>query len=384
MTDETPQFPASMGALLGSRIVAGDCAGLRQLIGVVVGDSSSSASSSHNLSAHFVNLSVPPRGQYPEINLASGAVEDSREPTWWGDVAGPCRPLHLALLCCLAPKSTSHNPRGGYPLGGEELETRIDVVKCLLEFGAGCNDPCVCSPDTPLLTACRNSYSRTKSENDLLVSVGIRLIEILVARGANVNQTSTAGTPLHYSCWRGSERIVAVLLKLGADPNLKGCVGDWDLTLQTALHVYSSNNERIINMLLDAGARVSAEVIERTVRIDFSEDTIFRVVQSAYTQNEPSAAEYMLHHSGALGSAACFGSAKTAVMLVEVYGMDLKSLKGLKPHVPPSVMVLLRNSRKYIQKKMAILCGHHPRLGSTSIILSVPKPVLVLILSFLA
>ena len=97
--------------------------------------------------------------------------------------------------------------------------------------------------ETPLQIACGYNYSH-------------EMIELLLAKGANVNTPNAKGyTPLHTAVSWASEAEVALLLKRGAKINARG--GDGNKTpLHLAVH---SNKKKICALLKARGADLRAE-----------------------------------------------------------------------------------------------------------------------------
>ena len=84
-------------------------------------------------------------------------------------------------------------------------------------------------------------------------------VELLIARGANVNAANRYGvTPLALACMNGSEAAIVRLLKAGADPNASRVGGE------TALMTASrAGNVEGVRVLLVAGADVNAREATR-------------------------------------------------------------------------------------------------------------------------
>ncbi|XP_066144494.1 ankyrin repeat and protein kinase domain-containing protein 1-like isoform X2 [Euwallacea fornicatus] len=93
-----------------------------------------------------------------------------------------------------------------------------------------------------------------------------KIVELLIKSGANVNCSSPIiGSPLHVACAEGiSNRydIMKMLLKAGADPNLKVFTDEFDRSsqLRPVLVEYVASNEcpnlAVISMLIRYGSRV--------------------------------------------------------------------------------------------------------------------------------
>jgi uncharacterized protein len=78
------------------------------------------------------------------------------------------------------------------------------------------------------------------------------VIELLVAHGADVNALdNNSATPLHLALkWFGMDKVVKKLLVSGAKPNIKDRGGVTPL-----FQAIMSNNEKIVNMLIEYGAK---------------------------------------------------------------------------------------------------------------------------------
>ena len=83
----------------------------------------------------------------------------------------------------------------------------------------------------------------------------VSMVELLLARGANVNATDASGrTPLHRACESGHPEIVRALLAAKADPAARDNDG------YTPLHAAASPGYGdIVNLLVEAGSPVNAE-----------------------------------------------------------------------------------------------------------------------------
>jgi ankyrin repeat protein len=82
-----------------------------------------------------------------------------------------------------------------------------------------------------------------------------KLVQLLVAHGANVNAQSDSGaTPLFWAVMRDEKDDVKFLLDHGANPNLADAYGD--TILDCALHL---GFQSLVGMLVDKGADVNAQ-----------------------------------------------------------------------------------------------------------------------------
>ena len=102
----------------------------------------------------------------------------------------------------------------------------------------------------------RYIYGLSHSRLCTAASLGLlKVVEILIAQGADVNQEKVAGpiTALHHAVVREHEGIVALLLEEGADPNLSPKEGIICAPLYIAARLGS---EYIVKLLVDRGADV--------------------------------------------------------------------------------------------------------------------------------
>ncbi len=85
----------------------------------------------------------------------------------------------------------------------------------------------------------------------------VQVKRLLAADGTLVDARDTDGsTPLHCAAWKGHQKIVAFLLKAGADPNAQNANGHWGTTpLHAAAH---ANEAAIAELLIQHGADVNA------------------------------------------------------------------------------------------------------------------------------
>jgi ankyrin repeat protein len=132
----------------------------------------------------------------------------------------------------------------------------VSAMKFLLANGARID---VLGEDLGLIGACFHGHWR--------------LVKFLIEQGAEVNRamSDTGETPLHSSICSHrltSKAVVKVLLANGADPNLAtkesvetgGFMRDCRTKGETALHRAAAfGDEEMIQMLLDAGAKVDAK-----------------------------------------------------------------------------------------------------------------------------
>ena len=132
----------------------------------------------------------------------------------------------LQYLCCARDRGNA-----------ERNENRVACLNILVDAGADVNFG---SSSTPLsLAAGRGSP---------------KLVAALINVGANVNwHDSTGWTPLHWACWRNdpSVKCVELLLNAGAPVN---AITDMGRNTPLGLAIIKGNQQRIYPTLLRAGA----------------------------------------------------------------------------------------------------------------------------------
>jgi ankyrin repeat protein len=112
------------------------------------------------------------------------------------------------------------------------------IVPCLISATTRVDLACTFG-NTPLSTAAQKGHLET--------------IEMLVERGACVNPDSGSINPLHAACHYGKVAAAALLLRFGANPNVRGSRSRTPL-----LDAADSGNYAITQVLLDAGADTHA------------------------------------------------------------------------------------------------------------------------------
>ena len=129
-------------------------------------------------------------------------------------------------------------------LPGEQAETTRECIACI-EAGADVNTKGPYS-DTPLMIACGRGL--------------LGVVELMINRGADVNQHGSYSTPLHEAVAHGRSAVAKLLLESGADPN--AVCGGAGVSNFTALHGAINSNDRekssgqkeCISLLCDYGA----------------------------------------------------------------------------------------------------------------------------------
>eukprot|EP00803_Ostreobium_quekettii_P004447 evm.model.scf_2972.1 EVM.evm.TU.scf_2972.1 scf_2972:430-3678(+) len=131
----------------------------------------------------------------------------------------------------------------------------VEIVRILMEAGADLDQPSNIGA-TPLYTASAMDHALAAGE--------------LIDGGADVERGTHDGmTPLAIAARKGAERAVEMLLEGGADPN--GAASNGSSPLHFASDGVGGRNERVVRLLLDAGADVDA-------RNDFRETPLARAV----------------------------------------------------------------------------------------------------------
>jgi len=94
------------------------------------------------------------------------------------------------------------------------------------------------------------------------------LLEFIIKHGADVNSVNHQGSrPLHAAAWSGKTESARVLLKYGADVNVRMTIGGRHSPLRFAV---SWQHKEIVGLLIDAGAEyewVSEEIISMRAAI---------------------------------------------------------------------------------------------------------------------
>jgi ankyrin repeat protein len=117
---------------------------------------------------------------------------------------------------------------------------QVPVARLLLDNGA---DPNAVTQDdflqiAPLGCAVATADVPNPSDDEDVV---LELVELLIARGANVNGRRRDGlTALHSAAWRGHRRVLQTLLAQGADRTIQGYAGEGPHSGQTAAQVAES------------------------------------------------------------------------------------------------------------------------------------------------
>ena len=143
-----------------------------------------------------------------------------------------------------APVNTSVGQHGN-PLAAAASMGHVSIVDVLITHGSDPNQKGG-RYGTPLQAACVGSYgTQTASEE---------IVELLLRNGAEVNPSVCGefGTPLQAAACSKSTTIVELLLKHGADPNVRG--GKYGSPLKAACSPETPATYRTEKLLLDHGA----------------------------------------------------------------------------------------------------------------------------------
>ena len=89
--------------------------------------------------------------------------------------------------------------------------------------------------------------------------------DFLIANNANVNYTSQEGTALMAATVKGNLDLVALLLKKGADPNLKNKTG-----ITALMYAVQFKNVDIVKLLLNSGANKSLQDNEGRTAFEYA------------------------------------------------------------------------------------------------------------------
>lgn len=161
----------------------------------------------------------------------------------FGVVEGPFAPCEILARPVLRDYANYLRERGVTIVQDEETHTREDssssspdaMDRCML---AACNRGVlpVVSTLADLGVPIRGEYLRVAAAS--LANDALRVVQCLIANGADVSQSSEAGTlPTHVAAARGHSSILAALLAAGAPPGAK------DGDKQTILHLAARSED---------------------------------------------------------------------------------------------------------------------------------------------
>ena len=151
-----------------------------------------------------------------------------------------------ALAEWYAPPFSSHTPLLLAILNGH-----ADAVRTLIAFGANLNEATVYGL-TPLAKAAEGGHSD--------------IVKQLLMAGAKINLAPDGYTALMRACTGQQPTTASILLKAGADPNLKRHDG------QSALHFAAkSGNAKCVKLLLQHGADINAVAYGKSTPLAYAE-----------------------------------------------------------------------------------------------------------------
>jgi uncharacterized protein len=136
-----------------------------------------------------------------------------------------------------AESARAFSADGSTALHGACYWGQVSVARLLLDKGA---DPNTITRDSFLQIAplgCAVATPDVPNPGDD-EDVVVELVELLIARGADVNGRRRDGlTALHGAAWRGHQRVIQALLAHGADLTIRGYAGMGPHSGQTAAEV---------------------------------------------------------------------------------------------------------------------------------------------------
>jgi ankyrin repeat protein len=103
-----------------------------------------------------------------------------------------------------------------------------------------------------------NAKEEEEGMTPLIVAVGEghkKIIELLIANGADVNAKSDMGTPLHLAAGFGHNEIAKLLIAKGAEVDAK----DWEEGMTPLILAVADGYKKIIELLIANGADVNAQ-----------------------------------------------------------------------------------------------------------------------------
>lgn len=127
----------------------------------------------------------------------------------------------------------------------------VDEAKVAFQKNTACINEANKDGFSPLILAC---YSGNNE-----------VIDFLIANNANVNYTSQEGTALMAATVKGNLDLVALLLKKGADPDLKNKTG-----ITALMYAVQFKNVDIVKLLLNSGANKSLQDNEGRTAFEYA------------------------------------------------------------------------------------------------------------------
>jgi ankyrin repeat protein len=127
----------------------------------------------------------------------------------------------------------------------------LETLRLLLDAGAKADDfPKMKDSRAVIFTGFRTPLMWAAYHND------VRMVRLLLERGADPNQSTHFGNPLSHACWSDSLEAAQVLIARGANVNARDAVADF-----TPLHWAAgteSPRPQLVKLLLDNGADPNA------------------------------------------------------------------------------------------------------------------------------
>jgi ankyrin repeat protein len=158
----------------------------------------------------------------------------------------------VKLLLERGANATERNNAGISPIIAGAASGDLETVQLLLDAGAKAddfpksNDPRV----TDLAAGVRTPLMWAAYHND------VRMVRLLLDRGADPNQSTYFGSPLSQACWNDGFEAALLLIDRGANVNARDAVADF-----TPLHWAAGNetlSHHLVKLLLGSGANPNA------------------------------------------------------------------------------------------------------------------------------
>jgi ankyrin repeat protein len=158
----------------------------------------------------------------------------------------------VELLLGRGAVATEHNNVGISPIITGAASGDLETVRLLLDAGAKADDfPRSNDPrSTEIGAGLRTPLMWAAYHND------VRMVRLLLERGADPNRSTYFGTPLSQACWNDGFEAAEVLIDRGGDVNARDAVADF-----TPLH-WAAGDEalrpHLVKLLLGSGADPNA------------------------------------------------------------------------------------------------------------------------------
>jgi ankyrin repeat protein/mono/diheme cytochrome c family protein len=164
--------------------------------------------------------------------------------------AGNSRTIQLLLE--RGARATERNNVGISPVLAGAASGDVETLRLLLDSGAKADDfPKSSDPRAvDIAVGFRTPLMWAAYHND------VRMVRLLLERGADPNQSTHFGNPLSHACWSDSFEAAKVLIARGADVNARDAIANF-----TPLH-WAAGTEpprpQLVKLLLDNGADPNA------------------------------------------------------------------------------------------------------------------------------